>query len=285
MEVIKDSYIYKKIIDWSALHQGISIPISLQVVFQQSIGNMLQRGEKKNIKIIVGNEKYSVKLINQLFDGGKYPNHKDILQIRYTPQSQFSKKLRNIFSNSYKYLMKERSKKNGNINLKIPKELEEYFVLYTTEFQDVFFLDSITINEKKEIDFAINNIPEENFEALVNYNIEDKSANIEEKHKLVKIRRLNRSIGNNLKLLYNHRCQICGSNFGKIYNSHIVEAHHIQSFTETKNNNFDNILIICPNHHRIIHKVKPIFDKTNLRFSYKNGLVEKLILNEHISNE
>ncbi|MDM8555811.1 hypothetical protein QUF75_13855, partial [Desulfococcaceae bacterium HSG7] len=59
-------------------------------------------------------------------------------------------------------------------------------------------------------------------------------------------------------------------------------AHHIQSFTTSLTNNSDNIMIICPNHHRLIHKVKPTFDKTNLMILYQNGYKEKLILNHHL---
>jgi len=30
---------------------------------------------------------------------------------------------------------------------------------------------------------------------------------------MIKVRRLDRAIGENLKLLYNYKCQICGDNF------------------------------------------------------------------------
>ncbi len=283
MNIIKDAYIHKKDVDWSALNLGINIPVSTQIIFYELIGQFLRKGDKNNIKILIDGEEYDAKLINQHFDEKKYPKHKELLQIRYSPQSPIGKKLKSIFHKSFEYLkIKKAELDNKRIPIKVPEEIREFIMLYTTEFKDVFFLDCITFDEKKEINYAISKISEEDFEAAINKDLVDKSAKIEEKLKLEKIRKLNRAIGNNLKLIYNFRCQICGNNFGKKYNGNIVEAHHIQSFTKTMNNDVENILIICPNHHRIIHKVDPMFNKKELSYIYKNGLKEKLILNKHL---
>ncbi|NLY71826.1 MAG: HNH endonuclease, partial [Clostridiales bacterium] len=99
---------------------------------------------------------------------------------------------------------------------------------------------------------------------------------------IVKIRKLNRAIGETLKLLYNHRCQICGENISARYGVHIVETHQLEPFVVSFNNNADNQIIICPNHHRIIHKAKPVFDRKNLRFVYHNGIEENIVLNQHL---
>lgn len=32
-----NNYVYKKEIDWSVLHQGVSIPVTIQVIFQNTI--------------------------------------------------------------------------------------------------------------------------------------------------------------------------------------------------------------------------------------------------------
>lgn len=94
--IIKDTYIYKKEIDWSVLHYGINIGVSIQVIFYNSMKSYLKKGETKNIKLIVENQEFIVKLINQNFDALKYPNHKEILQIRYTKKVL----LQNIFRKS-----------------------------------------------------------------------------------------------------------------------------------------------------------------------------------------
>lgn len=48
------------------------------------------------------------------------------------------------------------------------------------------------------------------------------------------------------------------------------------------NNNMNNIMIVCPNHHSIIHDVNPCFDKKGGIFIYKNGYKEGLQLNYHL---
>jgi len=97
-------YIYKKDVDWSVLREGFSIPVSIQIVFKERMNNYLKRGEKRDLNVILDNQTYRVKLINQTFDEQKYPGHVDILQIRYSPQSPFALKLREIFASSLDYL-------------------------------------------------------------------------------------------------------------------------------------------------------------------------------------
>lgn len=48
------------------------------------------------------------------------------------------------------------------------------------------------------------------------------------------------------------------------------------------NNDAINQLIICPNHHRIIHATNPIFNRQKKIDTYKNGMIEKLSINYHL---
>jgi predicted restriction endonuclease len=98
----------------------------------------------------------------------------------------------------------------------------------------------------------------------------------------MKIRKLDKAIGENLKSFYNFSCQICGKNVSEKYGANIVEAHHIEYFVTSLNNNAENIMVLCPNHHRIIHKLNPIFDRNNLFFQYPNGFFDKLSLYSHL---
>lgn len=272
-------YIYKKEVDWSVLREGFSIPVSTQVVFQERIKNYIKRGEKRDINIILDNHAYHVKLVNQIFDEKKYPGHSDIMQIRYSPQSPFATKLREIFSTSLDYL---KGKRTFNRVTKLPKEMIEYIVLYTTQHENTFALDYITNSESVQIKKVISGMKEEDFEFESNYKKIDESARIETRKQVVKIRRLDKAIGESLKLFYSYRCQVCGENFSERHNCFIVEAHHIESFVSSLNNNANNIIVLCPNHHRIMHKTNPIFDKRENVFTYPNGFEEKLILNKHL---
>ncbi len=112
--------------------------------------------------------------------------------------------------------------------------------------------------------------------------VTDNNSKIIESAGMKKIRHLSRAIGNSLKVIYGYRCQICGEFIGEKYGSTLIHAHHIDYFTRSLNNNSDNILIVCPNHHGIIHDCNPIFDKKSKMYIYSNGFKEGLKLNKHI---
>ena len=107
-----------------------------------------------------------MKLVNQIFDTKKYPGHSDIMQIRYSPQSPFAIKLREIFRASLDYL---KEKRTFNRVTKLPKELIECIVLYTTQYENTFFLDYITNSESNQIKKVISGMKEEDFEFESNY--------------------------------------------------------------------------------------------------------------------
>ena len=44
----------------------------------------------------------------------------------------------------------------------------------------------------------------------------------------------------------------------------------------------NNQSIVCPNHYNIIHDTNPIFDRRRLIYIYKNGLEQRLVLNQHL---
>ncbi|GHV33965.1 hypothetical protein FACS1894187_03580 [Synergistales bacterium] len=276
-----ESYLYKKDVDWSALHLGINIPVSLQEKFYQTLQLRIAKGETRKITLIVENTEYQATLSNISFDKRKYPNHKDLLQIRYTPNSDIAQKLREIHFNSFIYLSNEKSKlQNHRQKLSVPIEMREYLVIYYTQFDDVFLVECITAEEISDAKIAIRDIDEMAFEQLISTN--DYSAGIIEMEKLVKIRKLDKTIGNRLKQLYSYSCQVCGLYVGERYSAQVIHTHHIDAFSRSFNNNPENILVVCPNHHGIIHATNPLFDRMNLTLAYPNGYVEKLQLNVHL---
>ena len=62
----------------------------------------------------------------------------------------------------------------------------------------------------------------------------------------------------------------------------MVEAHHIDYFVKSLNNDITNIMIVCPNHHSIIHDRNPLFNRKNRVYEYPNGYKEGLVLNDHL---
>jgi 5-methylcytosine-specific restriction enzyme A len=282
--MLDNYYVYKKEVDWSLLHQGISIPLNIQVVFHSNIKRFIQRGESKEIFLVIEGETYKAKLVNQNFNETKYSVHKDILQIRYNTQSEIAIKLRSNFITSYRYLSEKRNSQEEKQRkyIKIPEEKKEYLAVYTTEYEDTYLIECITENENSIAKSIFLRESEQEYETALNYNVIDPNATIQTVQQMTKIRKLNKAIGENLKMLYDYKCQLCGENFGRKFEANIVEAHHLDPFVVSLNNDSSNQIIICPNHHRVMHKVEPVLDKTKLLFLFSNGIEERILINRHL---
>lgn len=272
---MNEEFILKKNIDWSIFYRGFAIPIEMQAVFSLYLSDgKLSHGEKREIKIIFNEQTHLVTLTSVNFDRKKYPDHSEMWQIIYGKNSSFARTMRKIFSDSLYLLEKNRQNKN----FILPVVEREYFVLYATDLKDIFYLEPIFNSEI--LNFERDEPSLENLFELPT--LTDSESEIIEKYRLTKVRKLNRSIGNYLKKLYDFRCQICGKNIGEIYGVKVVECHHIDYFVQSLNNDANNLLIVCPNHHRIIHAANPIFDKEKKIYIFQNGYEEHLKLNFHL---
>lgn len=87
-----------------------------------------------------------------------------------------------------------------------------------------------------------------------------------------------------LKELYDHKCQICEHDFKPRYGTPYSETHHVIWLSRGGVDHSNNLIVVCPNHHRIIHEVNPEFDRNGLTFVYPNGLQEHLQLKEHFKD-
>ena len=278
---MRDNYVLTKEVDWSFLNQGFAIPTIMQDVISLYLKDgELHHGEKRNITLIFNNESHVVTIASVDFDKSKYQGHKDIWRILYTTNGTFAKTAREIFHKSFNFLCELRKDRKDNRLLKLPQNEREYIALYTTDIMDTFYIETI-FND--ELDIPHEKTHEQFFENLFNLqDITDSEASIIERYHLSKIRKLNRKIGDYLKELYGFRCQICGMYVGDIYEAKIAECHHINYFVHSLNNDMSNLLIVCPNHHRIIHAKNPTFDFGNKIYRYPNGYEEQLKLNVHL---
>ena len=278
-----ENYVYKKEVDWSLLREGLAIPIENQVIFGQTMGRFLQRGEKKKITIYLDGKSYDASIIN--IDYSKKFNRKsDIFQIRYPQNGELAQALQKCFMSSFRYLeyMRRMRKKGDRKMIRLPDEEKEFLAVYTTEYDDSYIFEPIVKNDFRVVKKYYMGFDERSFEEQSDFKVTDPTASVEEKTQIAKVRKLDRSIGNNLKLLYGYRCQICGMLIGEEYSAHVVEAHHIDYFVKSLNNDASNQMIVCPNHHSIIHDVNPVFDRKRKLYVYKNGMTEGLVLNKHL---
>ncbi len=267
----------------SILCEGTPIPSHFQDAVQANLSEELPMGKSTSIQVIFAERSFQLKLQNQKFNQKKYLDHVPIIRIMYG-RSEFSDFLKGKFKTTWDWLQqqKKRTDRFPRVNM-IPDNIKEYFALYSTDKQNRFYdrcfkANEINLYHKDFVDVQ----DEETAELQLNYSHIDECSTIKEKAIIKKVRQLDRGLIANLKQIYDHKCQICGREFFDRYNAKIAEAHHIIPFVESYNNDSDNLLIVCPNHHRIIHKVNPKFIKTKNTFCYPNGLEEKLQINKHL---
>lgn len=278
---MNDTFLLKHVVDLSLLTNGFNIQTEMHKLVYALPGGELRHGENREIKILIDGETFTTKLYNIDFDQNKYPGHPDLLQVRYSPSSPIAKKLQTIFQEDFLYLKALRAEVGPRKQISLPEDNYDEVVLYGTSMKDVFVLDCIHSDERKQIADSVFKYNEFDFETSFELR-EDTTATIKEVNRIQRVRQLDRSIGDSLKLLYDFRCQMTGERIGDKYDAMVVEAHHIIPFTESLNNDTSNIIIISPNYHRIIHKAKPEFNREQMQFEFPNGLVEKVKLNRHL---
>ncbi|MDO4493352.1 MAG: HNH endonuclease [Clostridia bacterium] len=281
--IITEQYLLKKEIDWSVLTDGFTLPIATSLFFSCIEDGFLVRGQSKTIHVWLDGAMYDARVSNVNFSN-KFNHKNDIIQIRYDGKA-LAKALQQSFSASFNYINTIRNspdwKKRSRILL--PDDAKEYLVIYATSQPDTFVFEPLLATELAEVTAAFQGKDETEAEqALERLDMTDDTAQIFEKPGVRKMRKLNKSIGDALKKHYVYRCQICGAPIGSAYGAHIAEAHHIRYFTKSQNNDAENILICCPNHHRIIHATNPVFDFGTQTYTYPNGYSEGLLLNDHI---
>ena len=95
----------------------------------------------------------------------------------------------------------------------------------------------------------------------------------------------NTGIIKQLKNLYKGKCQICAHRPFSEFTENICEVHHIKYFALSHNNNSSNLVVLCPNHHRLIHKLNPEFNAQKKSFVFNDGTELKILLDYHLSEE
>ena len=139
-----ETVLFRKYVDQSLLKYGLTIPNEYQSVILEKLGFTLNKGEKKTIQIIVQNNTYDATLYNYKFS--ETYSDRTVFQIRYAEGSPLCVRLKDIFSNSFKIISEEASKKDRKGVITVEDEYIE-----------------VAINEDKQLEFichtvsAINN--------------------------------------------------------------------------------------------------------------------------------
>jgi hypothetical protein len=279
------NFIMQKQVDWSLLNDGFTIPVAVTPLLGAWDESLLTHGQTKKIRVLIGGEFYDALLKNQNFNLSNHAGHKDIIQIRYSRNSPLAIKLRAIFKKSYDYYYARRLMQgNTRRRIPLPVDFKEYIRLYLTSSQDVIYLDFCSDGEFLQLADTLSSIPEEVYEVGDDdtFFMSDISASIVAKETLVKYRKIDRNVIRMLKKFYDYKDEISGEKIGGEFGESVVEAHHIDYFTKSQNNDSTNIIIISPNYHRIIHKNNPHFNRKKYQFEFDNGQVLKLKLYDHL---
>ncbi|MBQ9509960.1 MAG: hypothetical protein IJR53_11160 [Bacteroidales bacterium] len=278
-------FIMQKTVDWSLLNDGMTIPVSACALLKAWDESILTHGVGKDIKMLIDGELLDAKLKNQNFTQSNWVSHKDVIQIRYGRQSALAVKLRTVFQKSYDYLFAQKQLLGkSKRQVPLPSDIHEYIRLYLTRSNDVLCMECCADADYQQLADTLNTVSEEVYEVSDDdkFFMADKTAPVVQKELLVKYRKIDRSIIRMLKEFYDYRDEISGEKIGERYGDSVVEAHHIDYFTRSQNNDSTNIIIISPNYHRIIHKNNPHFNRKKFQFEFANGEVLKLKLYEHL---
>lgn len=281
--------IYVKDVDKSLLFQGFTIKASLLDSFLGTFGR-LEIGEMRQISVLLNGKVYSgIKVINQRFDRIKYPDHPELYQVRYDTQHEFILALRSAFPELFSFINEQiqirkaiKKPEKPLPNIKIPDELRASLSFYSTDDPNVWEAVPVTQNDYKEAGKRLyeSAIDEVSLESML---LTDPDATIVKEPHLVKVRKLDYNVCKNLKELYGYRCQVCGQLIMSPYGEKpIADAHHIAPFVKSLNNNYSNVMVLCPNHHRVVHTYNPVFHSKIKIFEYPNGYREGLFLNKHL---
>lgn len=171
------------------------------------------------------------------------------------------------FTNINSNLFNQITEEYGSIDAAISKLCKQPITPYVIE-EDIN--DRVTNNGVSELENSIYTMSDKEFKKYI-LSL-DSSASIELINKYVKVRKYNKKIIVDMKKKAEGKCQICGC--GCEHGVSIVEAHHIDLFSISQDNTPDNILIVCPNHHRLIHKTKAAIDIINHIIEYPDGTSE-----------
>lgn len=122
-------------------------------------------------------------------------------------------------------------------------------------------------NIEKYLEIKVSKLKSKEIEKIVPSSMKKESKKI----KTTTLRRVRDTVkSKKLKKLYQNKCQICNYSFPQYVKSGYSEVHHVWPMADNGDDDFDNMLVLCPNHHTE-------FDYRIIQFnSSKNNIVEYL---------
>lgn len=92
----------------------------------------------------------------------------------------------------------------------------------------------------------------------------------------------NRTLVKRLQEMYIGRCQVCAFDPLSVYGVNATHTHHIHYLSRGGLDVLENLILVCPNHHAVIHGDDAVFEYKLKKFIFSNGRQEPLALNQHL---
>jgi 5-methylcytosine-specific restriction enzyme A len=89
-----------------------------------------------------------------------------------------------------------------------------------------------------------------------------------------------RGLVSDLNRRYSGRCQLCAFSPRVVYGVSAAHAHHIVYLSRGGNDVLNNLVLLCPNHHDVIHAAQAHFDFGSLEYIFPNRRREPVVLND-----
>jgi hypothetical protein len=83
-----------------------------------------------------------------------------------------------------------------------------------------------------------------------------------------------------LQKLYDGRCQVCGLHPRTEFTVELCEGHHVHWLSRGGEDRLENLVLLCPTHHRAVHRADAPFDWSDEAFVLPNRRMA-LMLKEH----
>jgi predicted restriction endonuclease len=87
-----------------------------------------------------------------------------------------------------------------------------------------------------------------------------------------------------LQGMYGGKCQLCLWDPRSVYGDAICEGHHIVWLSRGGEDLLTNLVLLCPNHHRAVHRTDSPLDFGDMAFDFGTHR-EGLRVNRHLGGE
>lgn len=91
----------------------------------------------------------------------------------------------------------------------------------------------------------------------------------------------NRELVREVQELYRGKCQLCRWDPKDVYGEYLCQGHHLHWLSRGGEDDLNNLVLLCPNHHQAVHRCDAPFDYKQKSFIF-GWRKESLLLNKHI---